>query len=222
MAINVDLDGVEESTGGNGGLPNGPYVLKVTKVSFQPKDSWGNEQTWMDLVWDVAEGPHADAMDGRPEFTHTLRVSFKERLGLTKHILSCISRSNEVGGKPFDAISAWKCVCDPQDRYHQQAVRSFEGKLFGGNVTTYHTPNNGPSKDRYPDNTRPLVVDYYDAQEVRDGHDKDGKAIEPLPDRWKQGWSQERADAALGGAPQVAAATAVPADVYSDALPWED
>lgn len=220
MAIDLNLDGVEESNGSGGRLPNGPYVLKVLKVGFQPKDQWGNDQTWMDLVWDVAEGPHKDAMADRPEFTHTVRVSFKERLGITKHVLNCLSRSNEQGGKPWAAVDAFKCVCDPDDRYHAQAARAFEGKLLGGNVVTYHKRNKGQTKDRYPDNTQPMVVEFYDADEARQGQTRGGKPIEPQPDRWQRGWSRAQADAALAPAAPSQGST-VPADVYDDDLPWD-
>lgn len=197
MALNISLDGIEESSGsGIAMLPNGPYVLKVVKVDFKPKTKNGKDQNWMDLVWDVAEGPEADALDERPEWTHSEMVSFDDsRLGRTKHILNSISRSNDG----WNAVAAWQCVCDPKDPHRAQAIKAFEGKLFGGNVVTYHRQNRGRNADRYPDSTTWRVWQWYDAQQVRDGRDKDGRAIEPLPDMWARGWSKEQADAARGG-----------------------
>lgn len=51
----INFNDVTEATG-NGGLPNGPYVLKVVSASWQERNSWGDEQTYAEIVFDVAEG----------------------------------------------------------------------------------------------------------------------------------------------------------------------
>ena len=184
----INFNDVTEATG-NGGLPNGPYVLKITSASWQERNSWGDEQTYAEFVFDVAEGPHADALASRPDFAHTARLEFGDakRLGILKHSLACITRSNtNANGAPFDAEAAFNALIDPDDPRHGVAAKAFEGKLFGGNVVQYHRPKKDGS-----DGTTEMVWTWYDAQEVRDGKDKKGRAIEPLEDKYKKGYAPQ-------------------------------
>jgi len=182
----INFDDITEATGNGGALPNGPYVLKVVSASWQPKDSFGNDQTYVEIVFDVAEGPHAGALANRPDFAHTARLEFvNPRVrGILKRNLNCISRSNiGANGAPFDAEAAFNALIDPSDPRHAHAPKAFEGKLFGGNVVQYHKPKKDGS-----DGTTELVWTWYDAQEVRDGVDKKGNAITPLEDQYKRGY----------------------------------
>lgn len=186
----INFNDVTEATG-NGALPNGPYVLKVVSASWQERNSWGDEQTYAEIVFDVAEGEHADALANRPEFAHTDRLDFGDpkRLGILKHALACISRSNSnANGVPFDAEAAFNALIDPTDPRHKAAAKAFEGKLFGGNVVQYHRP-----KKDGTDGTTEMVWTWYDAQEIRDGKDKRGRAIEPLEDKYKRGYTPNAA-----------------------------
>lgn len=195
----INFNDVTETTGG-GGLPNGPYVLKVTSISWQERNSWGDEQTYAELVFDVAEGPHAGALADRPDFAHTARLEFgnEKRLGILKHSLACIGRSNaNANGTPFDAESAFNALIDPSDPHHAVAAKAFEGKLFGGNVVRYHRPKKDGS-----DGTTTMVWTWYDAQEVRDGRDKKGRAIEPLEDKYKRGYTPGQAQQPVAQVPQ--------------------
>lgn len=215
----IDLSNVTEFTG-NGGLPNGPYVLKVVKASWQPKDNWGKDQTWAEFVFDVAEGPYADALDGRPDFAHTARLEFGDpkRLGILKRSLGCLTRSNtNPNGAPFDAEGAFNALIDPTDPRHAVAPKAFEGKLFGGNVVQYHKP-----KKDGTDGTTEMVWTWYDAQEVRDGVDRKGNPIAPLEDQYKRGYTPQAAPQ-----PQVAQVPATfdpnanaAADLYSEDIPF--
>jgi hypothetical protein len=182
----INFNDVTETTG-SGGLPNGPYVLKIVDASWQERNSWGDEQTYVEVVFDVAEGPHADALADRPDFAHTARLDFGDpkRLVRLKHALACISRSNSnANGVPFDAEAAFNALIDPSDPRHGVAAKAFEGRLFGGNVVQYHKPKKDGS-----DGTREMVWTWYDAQEVRDGRDKRGRSIEPLEDKYKRGYT---------------------------------
>ena len=180
----IDFNNVTESTG-DGGLPNGPYVLKIVSASYSKKNRWGDDQTYVEVVFDVAEGPYADALASRPDFAHTARLEFGSRLGLLKHSLGCISRSNKnVNGTPFDAEAAYNALIDEKDPRHAAAAHAFEGKLFGGNIVRYHKPKSDGS-----DGTTEMVWTWYDADEVRSGIDKKGRAIEPLADQYKKGYT---------------------------------
>ncbi len=182
----INFNDVTEATG-NGALPNGPYVLKITSASYSEKNSWGDEQTYVEIVFDVAEGPHADALAGRPDFAHMARLEFGDpkRLGILKRNLGCISRSNtNPNGAPFDAEAAFNALIDSEDPRHAVAGKAFEGKLFGGNVVRYHKP-----KKDGTDGTTEMVWDWYDAQEVRDGTDKKGRPIVALEDKYKKGYT---------------------------------
>ena len=195
----INFSGVTETTGG-GGLPNGPYVLKVVSASWQERNSWGDEQTYAEVVFDVAEGPHADALASRPDFAHTARLEFgdQRRLGILKHALGCLTRSNvNANGTPFDAEAAFNALIDPEDPRHGVAAKAFEGKLFGGNVVQYHRPKKDGS-----DGTVEMVWTWYDAQEIRDGKDKRGRAIEPLEDQYKRGYAPAAAQAQTAQVPQ--------------------
>ena len=183
----INFDGIEESKGRSGQLPNGPYVLKVVKISYEPTNKWGDTSNSAQLVFDVAEGAYKDALANRPEFAHSIDLRFDRNIGLLKHQLMCISRSNQG----FDALSAFNSAIDMDDKYHARALKAFEGKLFGANLVTYHKPKKDGS-----DGTTIKAWVVYDAKEVRDGHDKDGNAIEPLPDQYKMGYTprQEQPD----------------------------
>lgn len=182
----INFNDVTETTGG-GALPNGPYVLKITSASWQERNSWGDEQTYVEIVFDVAEGPYTDALANRPDFAHTARLDFGDgkRLGVLKHALACISRSNtNASGVPFDAEAAFNALIDVTDPRHGVAAKAFEGRLFGGNVVQYHKPKRDGS-----DGTTEMVWTWYDADEVRSGKDKRGRAIEPLEDKYKRGYT---------------------------------
>lgn len=186
----INFNDVEESTG-SGALPNGPYVLKIVNASWQERNSWGEKQTYVEIVFDVAEGPHTDALANRPDFAHTARLDFGDakRLGILKRSLACISRSNtNQNGVPFDAEAAFNALIDPTDPRHAAAAKAFEGKLFGGNVVQYHKPKRDGS-----DGTTETVWTWYDAQEVRDGKDKRGNPILPLEDKYKKGYTPQAA-----------------------------
>lgn len=188
----INFNDVTEATG-SGALPNGPYVLKVLSADYNETDNWGNEQTYVEIVFDVAEGEYADALADRPDFAHTARLEFGDtkRLGFLKRNLGCISRSNKnANGTPFDAEAAFNALIDPTDPRHAAAGKAFVGKLFGGNVVQYHKP-----KKDGTDGTTEMVWDWYDAQEVRDGVDRKGKPIAALEDKYKKGYTP-------GAAPQ--------------------
>ena len=213
----INFDGVTETTGG-GSLPNGPYVLKVTSASWQEHNSWGDEQTYAELVFDVAEGPHADALAGRPDFAHTARLEFGDhkRLGILKHALACISRSNtNANGVPFDAEAAFNALIDPDDPRHNVAAKAFEGRLFGGNVVQYHRPKRDGS-----DGTTEMVWTFYDAQEVRDGRDRRGRAIEPLEDKYKRGYTPQQAQPQVATVPDAYQPAAQGDDLYGEDVPF--
>ena len=184
----INFNDVTETTG-SGALPNGPYVLKIVSASWQERNSWGDEQTYVEIVFDVAEGPHKDALANRPDFAHTARLDFGDakRLGILKHSLACISRSNaNPNGVPFDAEAAFNALIDPTDPRHNAAAKAFDGKLFGGNVVQYHKPKKDGS-----DGTTMMVWTWYDTQEIRDGKDRRGRAIEPLEDKYKKGYTPQ-------------------------------
>lgn len=208
----INFNDVTEVVGG-GALPNGPYVLKVVSASWQERNSWGDEQTYVEVVFDVAEGPHKDVLANRPDFAHMARLEFGDtkRLGILKHSLGCISRSNKnANGAPFDAEAAFNALIDPTDPRHAAAAKAFEGKLFGGNVVQYHRP-----KKDGTDGTTEMVWTWYDAQEVRDGKDRRGRAIEPLEDKYKRGYDpSQQATATAPTAPTTAP------DLYDEDVPF--
>lgn len=213
----INFNDVSESTG-NGGLPNGPYVLKITSASYSERNSWGDEQTYVEVVFDVAEGPHADALANRPDFAHTARLEFGDpkRLGILKHSLACISRSNtNPNGTPFDAEAAFNALIDSADPRHPVAAKAFEGKLFGGNVVQYHRPKKDGS-----DGTTEMVWTWYDAQEVRDGKDKRGRAIEPLEDKYKRGYTPTQQTQQEVPVTQVPQGFGQSADIYDEDVPF--
>ena len=213
----INFNDVSESTG-NGGLPNGPYVLKITSASYSERNSWGDEQTYVEVVFDVAEGPHADALANRPDFAHTARLEFGDpkRLGILKHSLACISRSNtNPNGAPFDAEAAFNALIDSADPRHPVAAKAFEGKLFGGNVVQYHRPKKDGS-----DGTTEMVWTWYDAQEVRDGKDKRGRAIEPLEDKYKRGYAPAQQTQQEVSVTQVPQGFGQSPDIYDEDVPF--
>ena len=200
----INFDATDEQTGtGSGRLPNGPYVLKVQDIVYEKINKWGEESNSARIVFDVAEGEHKDALKGRPDFAHALDLYFDKNLGLLKHQLMCIARSNPA----FDALAAFNCVIDPDDPNHDRALKAFVGKLFGGNVVTYHRPKKDGS-----DGTTERVWVVYDADEVRAGKDKDGNPIVPLEDQYKSGYTPA-ATGTAPAAPSAAAATETDDDV---------
>jgi len=212
----INFNNVSETTVG-GALPNGPYVLKVVSASYSERNSWGDEQTYVEIVFDVAEGPHADALANRPDFAHTARLEFGDgkRLGILKHSLACISRSNaNPNGAPFDAEAAFNALIDPDDPRHGVAAKAFEGKLFGGNVVQYHKP-----KKDGTDGTTEMVWTWYDAQEVREGKDKRGRAIEPLEDKYKRGYTPSQAAEQVAQVPDTFQPGQTP-DLYGEDVPF--
>lgn len=191
----IDFDKIQESEGGAGRLPNGPYVLKVLSVDYSEKDNWGNDREYVSFVFDVAEGAHADELAGRPDFTHTLDLYFnKKGLGLTKRALRCMTESNP----DFDAMRAFNCVIDESDQYHGRALKAFEGKVFGGNVVQYHKPKKDGS-----DGTTERVWVVYTADEVRNGKSDKGKEILPLEDQYKSGYTPAQTNSAPEQAPAI-------------------
>ncbi len=194
----INFNDVAETTG-NSALPNGPYVLKVVSASWQERTNWGDEQTYVEVVFDVAEGPYEGALASRPEFAHTARLEFGDgrRLGILKHSLACLSRSNVgANGAPFDAEGAFNALIDPEDPRHGVAAKAFEGKLFGGNVVKYHKPKRDGS-----DGTTEMVWTWYDAQEVRDGTDRSGRPIVALEDKYKRGYTPRQEQPQTAQAP---------------------
>ena len=213
----INFNDVTETTG-NGALPNGPYVLKITSASWQERNSWGDEQTYAEFVFDVAEGPHKDALANRPDFAHTARLDFGDakRLGILKHALACITRSNaNPNGTPFDAEAAFNALIDPTDPRHGVASKAFEGRLFGGNVVQYHRPKKDGS-----DGTVEMVWTWYDAQEVRDGKDRNGRAIEPLEDKYKRGYTPQTAPQPQAQVAQVPTDFGQVTGVYDEDVPF--
>jgi hypothetical protein len=200
----IDFDSTEESKGnGSSRLPNGPYVLKVQDIEYEKVNKWGEESKSVHVVFDVAEGEHKDALKDRPDFAHTMDLYFDKNLGLLKHQLMCMTRSNAN----FDALAAFNCVIDPDDPNHDRALKAFVGKLFGGNVVTYHRPKKDGS-----DGTTERVWVVYDADEVRSGKDKDGNPIVPLEDQYKSGYTPA-ASSAAPATPSASAATETDDDV---------
>lgn len=212
----INFNDISESAGG--ALPNGPYVLKVVSASWQERNSWGDEQMYAEIVFDVAEGPHKDALANRPDFAHTARLDFGDpkKLGILKHELSCLSRSNtNSNGVPFDAEAAFNALIDPTDPRHGVASKAFEGKVFGGNVVQYHKPKRDGS-----DGTTEMVWTWYDANEVREGKDKRGRAIEPLNDQYKRGYTPgTTAQATAEQVPPTFDPSGTP-DLYDEDMPF--
>lgn len=197
----IDFDRVDESTGA-GAVPNGTYVLKVTRCDFGDGGTGRNrfgDANSLTLEFDVAEGPHEGGLADRPGFARSLDLRFDKALGVLKHNLMCISRSNPG----FDALAAYNAATDVSDPAHARAISAFAGKVFGASLVTYHRP-----KADGTDGTTYRAWALYDADEARGGREKGGRPIAVLPDQWRAGWTAEAAEAAR--------AQAAPAPAPSD------
>lgn len=85
---NIDMSGVQESSGGFEQLEPGGYVCRITRVEPHP------EREYAFFEWDVAEGPHARHFEGS-EWPPRDVVSWKGKaVGMTKHKLHVLADAN--------------------------------------------------------------------------------------------------------------------------------
>lgn len=103
-------DSVEEKVGGSSfdTLSSGAYACVITGASYGKSKSGGRPM--LELVWDVAEGPHKDHFASpffeNKQFRHTERLMLdRDGLGYTKHKVHTIADANP-GFKPTVAIDS--------------------------------------------------------------------------------------------------------------------
>jgi len=160
-----DYEFIEESGKGGKKLPAGGYVIKITDVWDDAK----NER--MELTFDIHEGDFAghysDEFAKNNPWTHTIKQSYSEKaVGLFKHLISCIEKSN--AGYEWN----WE-------------ERSLVGKIVGASFQYEEYVNKkGEKKERFQ------FPDYFTADEVRNGKwtikefkpldaEQDAKVVEP-------------------------------------------
>ena len=86
----VNLNDVQESTGGFADIEPGAYVLVITKMEPVP------DKEFVRIFWDVAEGPSKGAY-AQSQYPPSDVMSWKESaLGFTKHKLHVIADSNSA------------------------------------------------------------------------------------------------------------------------------
>lgn len=144
-------------------LAAGPYVAKVVTMEDKP------EKEYVELIFDIAEGPKAghysDKWGEEHTYAHHLFLSYKDTaLGMLKGRLEAIQASNPG----FDPFAAWDAG----------RLDMFYGRLLGVNLQEEEYRRNNGDVD-----TRLNVCQVVPAQDVRDGKVKarakktlDGKA----------------------------------------------
>lgn len=169
MPKKLDLSNVVASTGDFEAIPEGAYVLEVTEV----RDDVSKE--YIELVFDIAEGPHkgayADAWAKEHPYAHRAVMSYKETAaGLLKNWLNVLTESNPG----FDAEAAYCGSCD-----NPALLGLFVGKRFGMSMLwDYWTEKDGvrePLKNPRPDWMHARVCS---VQSVMDGSAKPPKRRE--------------------------------------------
>ena len=123
-----EYNNASESTGGGGfeQMKPGAYVLKIVRIKTEGETRYGKwtaaEKQYVQIIWDVAEGPHAGRYsesyfdDPDRDFMHCDYLSWKN-LSFLKKKLNAITASNPG----FDALAAFRA-----DRWDM-----FKGRLFG-------------------------------------------------------------------------------------------
>lgn len=161
-------------------LEPGPYVAKVVTMTDKP------EKEYVELVYDIAEGPRAgfysDDWGLQHPYAHHVFLSYKDKaLGMLKGRLEAIQASNPG----FDPFAAWDAG----------RLDMFAGRIFGINIQEEEYERSDGENG-----TRLNVCQVVPAQDVRDGKVKtrskktlDGKApkaatpkagaedVEPVP-----------------------------------------
>lgn len=130
-------------------LPAGPYVARILNMN-------DNEQReYIEVVFDIAEGPHAgyysDDWGKSHPYAHHFFLSYKDTaLGMLKGRLEAMQASNPG----FDPFAAWEAG----------RLDMFVGRLVGINIQEEeYEANDGSVK------TRTNVCQVVNAQDVRDG-----------------------------------------------------
>lgn len=136
------------SDGGFERLPAGPYVARITSMTDVP------EREYVEVVFDIAEGPHAgyysDDWGKSHPYAHHFFMSYKDSaLGMLKGRLDAIAASNPG----FDPFAAWDAG----------RVEIFTNRLVGINLQEEEYERDGEVR------TRMNVCQVVDAQRVRDG-----------------------------------------------------
>jgi hypothetical protein len=145
----LNWDNIQASTDGGGTrLPAGPYVARIVNaVDNEPRE-------YVEVVFDIAEGPHAgyysDDWGKAHPYAHHFFMSYKESaLGMLKGRLEAIAASNPG----FDPFAAWDAG----------RLGIFVNRLVGINLQEEEYERDGEVK------TRLNVCQIVDAQRVRDG-----------------------------------------------------
>lgn len=144
-----NFDNIESSGDGDYvRLPAGPYVARIISATDSA------DKKYVEVVFDIAEGEHANYYDddwGRKHpYAHHFFMSYKDSaLSMLKGRLEAITASNPG----FDAISAWNAG----------RTDMFIGRLIGINLQEEEYEYQGEVK------TRLNVCQVVDAQKVRDG-----------------------------------------------------
>lgn len=147
MRTNIDFEQVEESKQLQGIEP-GPYVCRILRATDNA------EKEYVEVIWDIAEGPekdrYSDQWGEEHPYAHHFYMSYKDKsLGMLKMILNAITASNPG----FDAMSAWNAG----------RIEMFSGRLVGLNLREEEYEYNGEVK------TRISVGGWAAVQDVRAG-----------------------------------------------------
>lgn len=146
----VNWGNVESRTdGGFERLEPGPYVAKVVTMTDKP------EKEYVELVYDIAEGPRAgfysDDWGLQHPYAHHVFLSYKDKaLGMLKGRLEAIQSSNPG----FDPFAAWDAG----------RLDMFAGRVFGINLQEEEYERSDGETG-----TRLNVCQVVPAQDVRDG-----------------------------------------------------
>jgi hypothetical protein len=130
-------------------LEPGPYVAKVVTMTDKP------EKEYVELVYDIAEGPRAgfysDDWGLQHPYAHHVFLSYKDKaLGMLKGRLEAIQSSNPG----FDPFAAWDAG----------RLDMFAGRVFGINLQEEEYERSDGETG-----TRLNVCQVVPAQDVRDG-----------------------------------------------------
>lgn len=130
-------------------LPAGAYVARITSMVDVP------DREYVEVVYDIAEGPHAgyygDEWGRKHPYAHHFFMSYKEKaLGMLKGRLESIAASNPG----FDPFAAWDAG----------RTELFVNRLVGINLQEEEYERNDGDVG-----TRLNVCQIVDAQRVRDG-----------------------------------------------------
>lgn len=141
--VNASSDGDFER------LEPGPYVAKVVTMTDKP------EKEYVELVYDIAEGPRAgfysDDWGLQHPYAHHVFLSYKDKaLGMLKGRLEAIQVSNPG----FDPFVAWD----------HGRLDMFAGRIFGINIQEEEYERNDGKIG-----TSLSVCQVVPAQDVRDG-----------------------------------------------------